>query len=347
MSALDGWIDVCRTGSWRDASNREVTITEATLDGIVAAYPAQDPAPVVVGHPETDAPAYGWVAAVRRSGDRLQAKVRDLMPAFRGAVEAGRYTARSIAIVGGGLRHLAFLGGRAPAVPGLAPTQFAAAPAPGAVMLSAPLSVSQEHLFMSGTSTPSNAAVAAEARTIQAEFAARGETLSSIAAVDMANARLTAARRAYSGALASGDSPRQTRSVPDRYRIEAMREVNGAKESVLHPREMAYFEALLGALLARPFSVRVDHPDNAGAETMEAATILQLFLQDKLAEQAPSAMSASAARRTPAPATGPSNERIAAEARTLMSEAAGRGETLLALEAVRRVRLKYGLPTGN
>ena len=124
MSALDGWIDVCRTGTWTDARGRQVDVTDATLDGLVAAHAAQDPVPVVVGHPALDAPAYGFVEAVRRTGDRLQAKFRDLMPAFREAVEAGRYTARSIAIKEGALRHVGFLGGRPPAVPGLAPTQF-------------------------------------------------------------------------------------------------------------------------------------------------------------------------------------------------------------------------------
>ena len=128
MSALDGWIDVCRTGTWRDASNREVEVTEAMLDGYVAAHASQDPVPAVVGHPSTDAPAYGWVSGLRRAGDRLQAKFRDFMPEFRAAVEAGRYTGRSVAIANGQLRHVGFLGGRAPAVPGLAPTQFAAAP---------------------------------------------------------------------------------------------------------------------------------------------------------------------------------------------------------------------------
>lgn len=128
MSALDGWIDVCRAGTWRDMAGREVGIDEARLDRIVAAHGAGDPAPVVVGHPETDAPAFAWIDGLRRSGDRLQARLRDIAPAFREAVEAGRYAGRSIALQGDTLRHLGFLGGRAPAVPGLAPTQFAARP---------------------------------------------------------------------------------------------------------------------------------------------------------------------------------------------------------------------------
>ena len=128
MSALDGWIDVCRTGAWRDMAGREVAIDEARLDRIAGAHASADPAPVVVGHPETDAPAFAWVDGLRRTGDRLQAKLRDVAPAFREAVEAGRYAGRSIALQGDTLRHVGFLGGRAPAVPGLAPTRFAAEP---------------------------------------------------------------------------------------------------------------------------------------------------------------------------------------------------------------------------
>ena len=128
MSALDGWIDICRAGTWQDLAGRAVRLDTDRLDRIVAAHAAADPAPVVVGHPETDAPAYAWIEGLRRVGDRLQATLRDIAPAFREAVEAGLYSGRSIALQGDTLRHVGFLGGRAPAVPGLAPTRFAAEP---------------------------------------------------------------------------------------------------------------------------------------------------------------------------------------------------------------------------
>ena len=128
MSALDGWIDICRAGTWRDMAGRAVPLDADRLDRIVAAHAAADSAPVVVGHPETDAPAYAWIDGLRRVGDRLQATLRDIAPPFREAVEAGRYAGRSIALEGDRLRHVGFLGGRAPAVPGLAPTRFSSAP---------------------------------------------------------------------------------------------------------------------------------------------------------------------------------------------------------------------------
>ncbi len=129
MSALDGWIDIFRTGTHRDSGGREREWDAASLDRIAAAFEAGDPAPVVVGHPEHDAPAWAWVGSLRRTGDRLQARLRDIAPEFREAVEAGRYTGRSVALEGDGedsfrLRHLGFLGGAAPAVSGLAPTRF-------------------------------------------------------------------------------------------------------------------------------------------------------------------------------------------------------------------------------
>ncbi len=130
MSALDGWIDVFRAGRHRDSSGRERTWTESDLDAVASSRDAGDPAPVVVGHPSADAPAYAWVDGLRRVGDRLQARLRDVDPAFRAAVEAGRYAGRSVALSAGDggwrLRHLGFLGGAAPAVEGLAPTRFAA-----------------------------------------------------------------------------------------------------------------------------------------------------------------------------------------------------------------------------
>ena len=123
---------------------REAEVTPALLEAVVADYATADPAPVVVGHPETDAPAYGWVERLRVSGDRLQARLSDLAPEFREAVEAGRYGPRSIALQGDRLRHVAFLGGRAPAVPGLTPTRFSAPADRGIVLAQADLASDSE-----------------------------------------------------------------------------------------------------------------------------------------------------------------------------------------------------------
>ena len=146
LSALDGWIDICRTGTWHSLDGK-VTLTDADLDELVASYARSDPAPVVIGHPTTDAPAQGWVGALRRVGDRLQARLERLDEGFREAVEAGRYANRSISAVrdetGWRLRHLGFLGAALPAVDGLSPSNFAA-PSGAQIVFSAPLSAPGE-----------------------------------------------------------------------------------------------------------------------------------------------------------------------------------------------------------
>ena len=128
MSALDGWMDIFRAGTHRDSAGVERTFTEAHLDGVIASWREADPVPVVVGHPKHNAPALGWIHDLRRIGDRLQARLRNLDATFREAVEAGRYGPRSVRLQpdGDGFRlcHLAFLGAVGAAVKGLLPNQY-------------------------------------------------------------------------------------------------------------------------------------------------------------------------------------------------------------------------------
>ena len=139
-SALDGWVDVMRTGIWTDMNGNQHSYSAADLAQIAADYPASDPAPVVIGHPEIDAPAWGWVAQLRAVGDRLQARFTRINDAFRAACEAGQYGGRSVSIQrpadeNGAWRlfHVGFLGAAAPAIEGLAPSQFATKPPDGAI----------------------------------------------------------------------------------------------------------------------------------------------------------------------------------------------------------------------
>jgi hypothetical protein len=126
MSVLEGqWIDLFRAGEYSDKGR----YTPADLDAMVANYdPAHHEAPVVVGHPETDAPAFGWVAGLRRVGDMLQAKLRQIAPQFEALVREGRFKKRSVAFYrtarGLALRHLGFLGASPPEVKGLTDLQL-------------------------------------------------------------------------------------------------------------------------------------------------------------------------------------------------------------------------------
>ncbi len=124
-SKSDGrWFEVFRAGSYPQRD-----VSEAEVQALVENYePTWRDAPVVVGHPKNDSPAYGWVSALKRSGAVLLAQFRNLVPEFVQAVRDGRYEKRSIKLVetdrGLYLGHVGFLGGVAPAVPGLAPVQF-------------------------------------------------------------------------------------------------------------------------------------------------------------------------------------------------------------------------------
>ena len=122
------WIAIFKTGTHTDGAGQTRTWTDQDLDRIVAQFnPAEHEPPVVVGHPATDAPAFGWVAAVKRDGALLYARLKDLVPEFVDLLKEGRFKKRSIALYPDlTLRHVGFLGAMPPAVKGLPDAQFAA-----------------------------------------------------------------------------------------------------------------------------------------------------------------------------------------------------------------------------
>lgn len=119
-------VEVFRTGDHTDSAGRRRTFTEADLDRVAAYDPATHEAPVVVGHPRDNAPAYGWVERVYREGGSLKADFKDIAPEFADLVKAGRFKKRSISLYPDGtLRHVGFLGAVPPALKGLKDVQFA------------------------------------------------------------------------------------------------------------------------------------------------------------------------------------------------------------------------------
>lgn len=130
-------IHIFRAGSHTAMQGQTIAFGEADLAASAAAYdPAKHEAPIVVGHPTADAPAFGWVQSLAAEGGDLNAMPRQVDPAFAEAVAAGRYKKVSASFyqpdsphnpVPGVyyLRHVGFLGAQPPAVKGLAPVQFA------------------------------------------------------------------------------------------------------------------------------------------------------------------------------------------------------------------------------
>ena len=116
---------VFRTGTHRDSEGNERTWTNADLDHMVSAYdPARHEAPVVIGHPKDNSPAFGWVRRLERENDTLYADA-DLFPEFDEMVKEGLFKKRSISLYEDGtLRHIGFLGAQPPAIKGLPDIRF-------------------------------------------------------------------------------------------------------------------------------------------------------------------------------------------------------------------------------
>ena len=124
------WIlEIFRAGKQTDSSGKSREWTEEDLDKIVSQYEASEhEAPIVIGHPKTDDPAFGWIDRVFREGKTLFAEVTEVAKEFREAVNQGFYKKRSISLYPDlTLKHVGFLGAVPPAVKGLADIKFNAA----------------------------------------------------------------------------------------------------------------------------------------------------------------------------------------------------------------------------
>jgi hypothetical protein len=129
-------IEIFRTGKHTAMNGQTLSFGEAELRATVAAYdPALHEAPVVVGHPASDQPAYGWIRALTYADGHLSAEPHQVDPAFAELVAAGRFKKVSAAFYTPDapnnpkpgvyyLRHVGFLGAQAPAVKGLRGVQF-------------------------------------------------------------------------------------------------------------------------------------------------------------------------------------------------------------------------------
>jgi hypothetical protein len=106
-------------------------ITSADIAAAATAYdPDKAPAAICIGHPTSNTPAYGVIAALRADGDRLFATLKDVKDKVVDGIKKGDLLNRSMAFfdkdhesnpVPGTLypRHLGFLGASAPGIPGL------------------------------------------------------------------------------------------------------------------------------------------------------------------------------------------------------------------------------------
>jgi hypothetical protein len=153
-------IEIFRTGRHRAGNGPVLDFSESDLAAAADAYdPSLSEAPIVVGHPRTNAPAFGWVRKLEHDADRLSAHAHQVDAEFVEAVRAGRYKKVSASFYMPGaatnpkpgvyyLRHVGFLGGAAPSVKGLRDVTFAdSADDDGVVEFSMPVDRAQAGLW--------------------------------------------------------------------------------------------------------------------------------------------------------------------------------------------------------
>lgn len=127
------WVQAFRPGLHTDADGATRKWEPKDVETIAQQYnAAADPknperhlAPVVIGHPTDNAPAYGWIEKAKTAGGKLWVKLSQLQPEFVEALKKGLYKTRSISLYPDlNIRHIGFLGASVPAVKGLAPFKF-------------------------------------------------------------------------------------------------------------------------------------------------------------------------------------------------------------------------------
>jgi hypothetical protein len=115
-------------------------ITPAQLDEAIASYTstsATDPAPLVFGHPESNDPAHGIIATVKREGSKLITGLKNISAEAIQGVKDGKFLNRSIAFwhpdhsanpTPGkwNIRHVGLLGAASPGIPGMSKLTFSA-----------------------------------------------------------------------------------------------------------------------------------------------------------------------------------------------------------------------------
>ncbi|WP_219211922.1 hypothetical protein [Variovorax boronicumulans] len=149
--ALPPGVEIFRAGRHVDDLGTTHEFSEADVRRMVEVYdPEQREAPLTVGHPAHDLPAYGYVKslAVNASG-RLAMDTHQVPVRFAEMVRAGTFKKRSASFYPPShpnnptpgawyLRHVAFLGAQPPAIAGLADIQFAEGDAEGVIQFSEP-----------------------------------------------------------------------------------------------------------------------------------------------------------------------------------------------------------------
>lgn len=125
------WIEIFKVGKHTDSQGESHSYTIEDLDQIANQYnekvssEVNSLAPLVLGHPDNNEPAYGWVEKLARRGKFLLAKITNLSSELAQDIKDKKYSKVSISITSDlNLRHIGLLGAATPAVKGLKAVEF-------------------------------------------------------------------------------------------------------------------------------------------------------------------------------------------------------------------------------
>ena len=114
------WIQVFKSGEHTDSSGKSAVFSNEKLDEITGKYNTK------VMESSSNEEPWGWIERLKRRGDVLMAKVKELSPQIIDEVKRGLFKKVSIALYPDMmLRHVGLLGAATPAVKGLKNVTFA------------------------------------------------------------------------------------------------------------------------------------------------------------------------------------------------------------------------------
>lgn len=287
---LPAQIEIFRAGRHTDDSGTVQNFSAADVAGMVTAYdPSLREAPLTIGHPEHNLPAYGWVKGLElNTAGNLAMQTHQVAPQFAEMVGNKAFKKRSASFYPPGhpsnpkpgnwyLRHVAFLGAQPPAIAGLA--DFADSYAEGAVSFSE-ADASPNHTTPDTPITSSLAAVPPLVLTpeqtqmdkdLQAQLdAAKAKQIET----DAALATATAATAAATAQLAQfAENAKKGRTAGYVSFAEAQ-----IKAGVLLPKDK---DAAVGVLDALADSQPVSFAEGGATKTVPPAEWLKTFIASR------------------------------------------------------------------
>ena len=144
-------IEIFKPGTYTSVEGVKMTFSAGDMAELVETYnPVTNPAPLVIGHPGMDDPAYGWTRGLTlASGDVLVAETEQVESSFAESVNAGRYKKISAQFYPRDhpsnptpgklhLKHIGFFGAHPVAVKGLRSASFSEAQQAGCITIEFP-----------------------------------------------------------------------------------------------------------------------------------------------------------------------------------------------------------------